>query len=372
MVKIAFVCMIALQFFILSGCSSFKSDGNVDAALKETNSSFKEGPSGHFFGGLSIIPIELNGSQFNSIGDWYDNTTILYITDDSDGSKIYKYHLYTGVAELFYETTEQIITLKASQDRSYFALQTSVSSNEAKVTIVDQQGKEKMSTTIDSVEIQYVWNPFKEMEVFITSFQEDWSFQNYVLDVNQNLQQISEVSQPFVQWVGPTKIAYLKWENDGNLNAPLLSLDSQDNVEIKILDSVLAYRTYKDLLVTISGTETESLYQFFDTEMMQLKGSFKLPMINTFSDRWWIPNYDYDSETDSFIYFKPKEENNELASLQLMKFSLINGEETLVLEDSLDRPLNISPDGTLCLIGYQLEEIIDMKKKEISSLIKQM
>jgi hypothetical protein len=368
MISIGF---IALLVVLLASCSSFQPDGIENAMEREVQVSLKDIPSGHFFGDLPIIPIELNGEQFNTVGDWFDNTSVLYIVNGNNGSKIYRYHLYTGVRELFFETTHQIITLEANQNRSYFVVHTSISGYEANLIILDHQGNEVVNWAVESVELQYVWNPFDENQLFITSFQDDWSFQNYVVDMKQKQVEKAEVNQPFIQWIDSSKVAYLQWENELSLNAPLYQYNIVEKTEEKVLENTLAFHTYKELLITISSVETNSLYQFFDTKNLQLKQSFQLPMINTFSDRWWIPHYDYNTASDSFFYFQPIMVENELASLQLIKYSVKTGEETVVLNETSDRPINLSPDGTLCLIGFQLEELIDMKKNEIKPLIKQ-
>ncbi len=370
--RIACLYIFILLCVFLYGCSSFEAEGNLDAKTKETFSSPKGKPTGAFFGDLPIIPIALDERGFNSVVDWYDNTTVLYVIDDGVGSKIYKYHLYTGVTEFFYETTGLIITLKSSQNRHYFAVHASDSSYEAKIIILDRNGKEMMDSKLDSVEVQYEWNPYEEAEIFVTSFQEDWSFQNHVMNVNRKIIELSEVNQPFIQWIGSSNVAYLKWVDNESINAPLYLFDNRDLKEVKVLDNVLAYHTYKGILVTISGYETESLYQFFNTEPIQLKRSFKLPLINTFSDKWWVPNFDYNSESDRFIYFHPKIEDDESVTLQLVVYSAISGLEEVILADTKNRPVNLSPDGSLCLVGYQSEEIIDIKKKEIIKLIKQL
>jgi hypothetical protein len=368
--RVISIGFIALMIVLLSSCSSFQPEGIEQAVERQTQISLKDDPTGHFFGDLPIIPIELNGEQFNSVGDWFDNTSVLYIVNGNSGSKIYRYHLYTGVKELFFETTHQIITLEANQNRSYFVVHTSRSSHEANLIILDHQGNEVVNWAVESVELQYVWNPFDENQMFITSFQDDWSFQNYVVDMKRKQVDKALVNQPFIQWTDSSKVAYLEWGNEFSLNAPLYQYNIVENTKEEVVENILAFHTYKELLLTISSAETNSLYQFFDPRNLQLKQSFQLPMINTFSDRWWIPHYDFDPESDSFFYFQPIMVENEVASLQLIKYSVGTSEETVVLNETSDRPINLSPDGTLCLIGFQFEELIDLKKNEIKPLLK--
>jgi hypothetical protein len=370
LVRNAILYVIFIQCLIISGCSSFKAEGIQLASEKETDITLKEVPSKPFFNDSKIIPIDLDGGQFNSVGDWYDNTSVLFTVNEGSGSKIYKYHIYEGDTELFYKTPEQVISLEGNQNQHYFVVHTAVSAHEAKLIVLDKEGKEVLNWIVESVELQYVWNPFDENQLFITSFLEDWSFKNFVMNADTKRVVENGFPQPFIQWMDTSELAYLKWD-DTSLDAPLYTSNLETKEEKKVLDNVLAFHSYKDLLLAISSAEESSLYQFYEPKTMKKIQEFQIPTITTFSDRWWIPNYEYNTATNKFYYFKPVVTGEEIEALSLVSFSMKTGEEEVVLSQSEDLPLKISPDGKRVLFGFQFMKLIDLLEKETYTLINQ-
>jgi hypothetical protein len=370
LVRNAILGMFILLCLVLSGCNSFQAEGIQMATEKESEIELKEVPSKPFFNDTQVIPIELSGGQFNSVGDWYDNTSVLFTVNEGSGSKIYRYHLYEGDTELFYETPEQVITLEGNQNQHYFVIHTAVSSHEAKLIVLDKKGKEVLEWKVESVELQYVWNPFDGNQLFITSFLEDWSFKNYVMNADTKRIEATGFPQAFIQWMDTSELAYLKWD-DTSLDAPLYTSNLDTKEEKKVLDNILAFHSYEDLLLAISSAEKSSLYQFYEPKTMEKIQEFQIPTITTFSDRWWIPNYDYNAATNKFYYFKPVVTGEEIETLSLVSFSMKTMEEEVVLSQSEDQPLKISPDGKRVLFGFQFIKLIDLVEKETYSLINQ-
>ncbi|WP_246945927.1 hypothetical protein [Bacillus pinisoli] len=374
MVKGAYPIIFLLTLcFFLSGCSSFQTHETENAMNREIHIHEKRIPSGHFMGDLPIIPIDLDGEFFHSVGDWYNETSILYIVNGSNhtGSDLYRYHLFTGEKELFYESSHPIITIESSENGNYFAVHSSSSINEANIVILDKKGNEQVNWNVESTELQYVWNPFNEKKLFITSFKEDWSFQNYLMDIsNQKVDEI-QLNQPFIQWLSGSEVLYLQWDQEvREHSAPLYSYHLEKQTEELVAEGILGFHTYHSLLMTISPQSDKSSYQFIDTVTQQHLQSFKLPTIETYSDRWWIPNYDYNKNIKSLLLYKPVIKDNQLKTLQLIKYSMQSGEEQLILDGVDDRPIHLSPDGELSLVGYQYEDILDLKTNELKSLIK--
>jgi hypothetical protein len=340
---------------------------------REIEVSDKKLPSGHFMGELSIKPIDLEGELFHSVADWYNDNSILYIVNKQheQGSIVYRYHLYTGKKEVFYETPNQVINLEGSENGAYFAINTSVTTNEANIIILDKNGNELINTMIESAELQYIWNPFAEEQMFITSFQDDWTFENYLVDLTDQSIEITHVNQPFIQWLDQSELLYLKWDPEQSANtAPLYSYQLDQKSEEMIKEGILGFHTYQSLLMTVSPLKDQSLFQFIDPKSMELIQSFQIPSINTYSDQWWIPRYDFSENSNSFFFYKPVYDENEFVSLQLIHYSLESGDETIILNGVEDRPIHLSPDGTLSLVGFQYEEILDLNTKEVKALIK--
>jgi hypothetical protein len=368
LVRNVLICFFILQCLILSGCNSFQAEGIKLASKKESNIALKEIPS--TLNPSNIVPIKVEEQKFNSIGDWYDNQSILFTLNEGEGSKIYKYDIYNGDTELFYETSEQVIKVEGNHNLHYFIVHTAGLSHKANLFVLDNKGRVIVEWEVESAELQYEWNPFDENQLFITSFLEDWSFQNYVVSLDTGQVEPVDLSQPFIQWLDKSEITYLRW-SDTSIDAPLYRSNISTNKEEKLLDHILAFHTYKDLLLTISSSETFTSYQFFDPRSMKELSKFQMPSITTFSDRWWIPNYDYNFSTQKFYYFKPIMDDDVLQSLSLVSFSVETGEEIVVLSEIEDQPLKLSPDGQKLLYGFQFIELIDLQSHEVFSLINQ-
>ncbi|KAA0549424.1 hypothetical protein FZW96_05810 [Bacillus sp. BGMRC 2118] len=328
----------------------------------------KKLPSGENQQSHSIVPIQNEEGQFQSVVEWQDNEHLLYIVNDEAGAKVFKHHLYSGKQELFFEAKDPIITLQSSPSNQYFLIHTSKSSYEANLIIVDKEGEEVFNWVNESSELQYVWNPFDENKIFITSFLEDWSFKNYILNIDQKLVEDHTLPHPFIQWMSLASVTYLKWE-DAHTEAPLYLASIDGEEEKKIGEQIFAYHSYKDIFLTISVKNESIHYQFSNTETLEKIREFTLPVINTFSDNWWIPNYDYDLTKKKFYYFKPTAEGDEVMSLNLVSFSPETGEEEIILTNLEDQPINVSSDGEKLLLGYQYNTIIELSTKKTSTLI---
>lgn len=354
--------LFVLVSVLLCGCNSFQVEGMSPASGRDHHLAIKEPPKVKADNN-TIVPIQINDTQFQSVVDWFDHEHVLYVVNDELGAKIYKHHLFTGTSELFFETTDPIITLQSNPSSQHFLIHTSNSNTEANLIVVDEKGNALFDWEVKSAELQFVWNPFDENNLFITSFLEDWSFTNYILNVEQKEVKENSLPHPFIQWMSPSKIAYLKWE-DGFTEAPLYSASVQGIAEKKLADNIFAYHTYEDLLLTISASTNLSVYQFYEVSTMKKINEFSLPVINTYSDNWWVPNFDYDPNTKNFYYYKPVEEQ-----LNLVSFSIETGEEETILTNIEDQPINLSSDGERLLLGYQYNTIIEIEDKKTSELI---
>ncbi|MBM6617264.1 hypothetical protein [Bacillus suaedaesalsae] len=360
--------LFVLVSVLLCGCSSFQAEGMKPASSRESFLANKMQPDVVNERNNLIVPIQSESVKFQSVVDWYNYDHLLYIVNDELGAKVFKHHIYTGNHELFFEITDPIITLQSSPSNDHFLIHTSNSSNEAKLIIVDDKGEVLLDWEVESAELQYVWNPFDENKIFITSFLEDWTFKNYILNMEQKKVDENNLPHPFIQWMSSTTIAYLKWE-DAFTEAPLFLANINGDEEEKLGEQIFAFHSYKDIFLTISAKNESINFQFSKSSTMEKLHEFTLPVINTYSDNWWIPNYDYDPIKKKFYYFKPITENNEVQSLDLISFSIETGEEETILPNMEDQPIKISSDGEKLLLGYQYNTIIELKSKNTSTLI---
>ncbi|WP_410888261.1 hypothetical protein [Neobacillus sp. 211] len=322
------------------------------------------------------LPISIPEGEFYKFVGWLSGTQVLYITNLEQTSSVYQYNLLTGKSELIYKSEYPIVNVQISPSKKRMLIHTSPSSYEGIVTIIDIKGKEQLKKSFASYELAFEWNPYKESEILVTKFNEDWSFQVLLLDLNKS--NITELTlpQPFIKWKGENEVAFINWdENNPSLFAPLIDRSLENGMEKTLFSSVIDFSEFRDLLVTVSVNEQDQSmanYSFFDKEMKKLF-TFSIPQLTNYSD-WLIPFYDYNEQKGQFFTFSPVtsgEADSYTEGFQLLSYNPKNGSSSLIMDGLENEPIHLSPSGDALLYGNQFEKIIDIKAKKIYELIKE-
>lgn len=365
-----------LFLILLAACNSHQPFDISDAPNSRHKNVTKGPVPSEFFGdSQQVVPIDLRGEQFNRVSEWFDDESILYVIDEDSSSTIYRYQLFTGEKEVFLKMPDPVLTLEANEDHSLFLLHTANSENKAKLTVIDKQGNIKFEWEVSSFDLFYSWNPYHTNKIFVTSFLEDWSFQTHLLDISTQKTTKFEVFQPFIQWVNSNTISYLKWDqNELDFFAPLYSYHLDTKTEALLFENIISFMSYKNLLVTyelIQDKEPFAKVGFYHPEKNQKLHEFKMPLLSDYS-KWYIPSANYVPEQKKFYSFKPYSTgafDTYGEKFELISFDVRTGKEEIILEKVDDQPLNFSPNGILCLYGFQFEKIIDMRTKSITDLV---
>lgn len=322
------------------------------------------------------FPIAIPNGEFLKVVGWLSNVQILYLTNQGETSSLYCYDLPSGKSTLLFNNKYPIEDVQISPARKYILVQTSISSNEAKVTVIDSKGNEKDSLLIPSHELTFEWNPYDESEVLITRFQEDWSFQVSLLNIKQKTLNALSLTQPFLKWINQKEIAYLNGDaDDRSLYAPLIFHSITNGKDISVFPEVYQFSTFKNVLMTITvngDNLTKAKYTFY-TPTLKSVAEFEIPQLSNYSD-WLVPYYDYNEKTNQFITFRPVKSTSAdtyKAGFQLTLYTLGNGKGSVLLKGLDNEPISFSPSGTVCLYGNQFEKIIDLKSKKITNLMKE-
>ncbi|HWO96029.1 MAG TPA: hypothetical protein VNM45_06800 [Bacillus sp. (in: firmicutes)] len=351
--------------FILAGCQLHSAEGMKDG--EEDRQPVKQVPP--------IKTLKVDGSSFFSVGDWYDNETVLVMEDDEKQSNIYLYNLYTGEKKLFFQSENRIVSVKANHNHTYFLVQTTISDQQAELLFLDQEGKITQSFQMDSFDVQYVWNPYREDQVFVTTFFEDWTFQSFLLDLSNKAHEKYMLSQPFAQWLTKSSLAYVPINKDNPLgDVPLLVHDVYTKKEKQVLDGIVSFSAFPGTLLTVGpkqGEEGNGVYTFYKTDTLQKIQSLSMPLVSDVSG-WIIPYHQFNAANDMFYVFQPRavDKMAEAKGFQLLSFSLKTGKKKIIFEQIDNVPFKLSPNGQLGLMGYQSEKIIDLKSKKIIDFIK--
>ncbi|MEH7254562.1 hypothetical protein V7111_20835 [Neobacillus niacini] len=321
------------------------------------------------------LPIEIPEGEFYKIGGWLTDQEILYITNYEQSSSLYVYHLLTGSSELLYKSDAPIVSVQISPSKELILIQSSPSTYEGQVTIVTSDGSEIIKKSIPSYELEFEWNQFNESEILISSFNEDWSFQMLLLDIEQNKTAELSIPQPFIKWLGKEEVAFLHWdEASPSLFAPLMSKQLGTDKEETILDDVLQFSTYRNILMTITVNDEEKLqaaYTFYKKEKKEVF-TFSIPHLTMFSG-WLVPFYDFNESKGKFITLKPlksAEADAYSGGFDLVSYDINKDKSDIILKALKNEPLLLSPAGEAALYGNRFDQIIDLHTKEIYKLVK--
>jgi len=322
------------------------------------------------------ISIPKGEGEFYKLVGWLSDTEVLYITNLEQTSTIFRYNLFSGKSKLIYKSGNPIVTVQISPSKKYILVHSSPSSYEGLVTIIDPKGTEHLKESFASYELVFEWNPYNESEVFVSKFDQDWSFQLFLLEMKKAKTTEIFLPQPFVKWMNESDVAFLNWdEQNPSLFAPLTVKGVENGTEKTVVPSAIQFSTFRDLLMTVTVNEQDksmATYSFFDKEMKKLS-AFSIPQLTKFSD-WLVPFYDYNEQKRQFITFSPLtsgESDSYSDGFQLLSYDLMKGNSKLIMEGLENEPINFSPSGEALLYGNQLEKIIDINAKKIYDLVKE-
>lgn len=361
---------------LLFGCNGPKVVN--DATIIDRNVEVKESITEDFFEGSLIKPISLKENQnFNSVNEWYDNSTVIYSVENNGISSLYLKQLYSGQTDLFFQSEEFFVKIEANADHTLFAIQTLEKSGGSKVSVLNKMGKEVFvwSGVVD--DLQFSWNPFKNDELILTKFLPSLQFEVYKVNVSKRIMTQVQVNNPFVQWTGNDQIGYLKWDQtEPKIDAPLYLKNLTTFKEEKWLEHCIMFFAHHNIVVAISvnpSNSTESLYSFYDSITGERIKDVNIPVLNTFSEAWWLPSHDYDKQKKLFYYMTPYRsgditEYNEGFKLTMMSMDgSVEAEVLTTVPNNI--PIKLSPNGEWCLLGQQLEKMINVTTKQVFDLI---
>jgi hypothetical protein len=367
--KSNFVLIIFLFFTVacvLSSCAQkSKEAGSHHYSNINTFNNQKDIPPLSFFSGVKL-PITVSGEFSNSVG-WLNNEEILFVTNHTE---LNIYNLKSGENRSLYKSQHPILTSIISPDRNKVLVHSSVSTFEGMLSVIDLEGNDVYNKRLPSTEVIIEWNPFDTSQLLITTFKQDWSFNNYLLNLNQQELHSVDIRKPFGKWVAQEKLLFLDWsEEDLSLLSPLVqtSLNKEEKI---VAENVFHFDVVQDkiLTITIDPTGESADYSFYDAQLNEV-AAFRVPVLTNYSE-WLIPYYEVQNN-GKLITFTPKESGEADSyhnSFQLMSYDTQTNTKEMILEDSENVPFTCSPNLDYCLMGYQLESLFSFDLKKLLPL----
>ncbi|MCA1318983.1 hypothetical protein LC085_03590 [Bacillus tianshenii] len=367
---------LSLMFSLLIGCQPSENPKEVvdPSPITEEEVNDKEKPVSYAI--EDIQQIEAPFDSFGAVVEWLNDETVLYIMEASGKSEVHAFNVLSGESTLFFTSDSPILTVEANSTYDLFAIQKAPSFTEGHLSVVDASGNLVANWEFpESQDIVYSWNPYTNKHIAVSSFHEDWTFDGYVLDISSKEMTSANFTNPFVQWLGESKVGYINWDQDEpSLSAPLLSYDVRTGNSEMLMDNVIMYTAFSDFVMTMTRDMEDEMvaeYSFLDILNFSNVHQFKAPLVSMYSN-YVTPFYEFVSATNEFFTFIPTSSGTVeglSASFQFISFGLEEGEKEVLLENLENKPIKFSPNGQFCLYGFQLEQLIFIPEKEMIDLV---
>lgn len=323
---------------------------------------------------ISIGKLTLNkkdANEMEAIYGWLSSDTILYSKKqkDEDFPLLMTWNLKSNEHRIFYNPTAPISAVSISPAKSYVLVSTAL---EKKVqnNILNANGEPVYSVSLPAFDITYEWNVYKDGVLFLSNFYEDWTYNSYIVNAVKQTTKMIDHPEPFAQWDSAQGMMFLDWKKgESALSAPLMRKELNEEKMDSIMLDVIHFKKMKQTLMTIQmNTEKPNwaTYGFFDKEYKPIT-TFSVPFLNNKSN-WDIPAYDFNEDKSAFFSFipeKPISADQNDGNYTLIQFNWKTNKKETIMEHMKNEPLSCSPDGNLCLYGYRLDKIIDVRDRKM-------
>ncbi len=323
----------------------------------------------------NLIPLVIEDEKFERFYGWLDDQTILYSSELSGEHRVYSYHLFSGNSELIFSSPAPIINVLIHQDQQKLFFHTSQYTHAANIYFTDLEGNLEYTTEIESYELAFEWNEQNASSMMITAFFEDWSYNVYHLNISsRKLEEVPSV-QPFIKWYGEDRFLQQEWnEEDVEFFAAITVKELSDlSLGESLKEDVYRYDVLADHLMTITvPPEDMELFEYeFYNQSMERIAAFQTANLTQYSD-WLLPFYYYDGKNNEFLTFAPKQHGNSdeyAGGFRLLKIDIDHNSVTELIDDLDNKPILCSPEGLLCLYGYQFDQILNLETGELTKLV---
>ncbi|MET3699226.1 hypothetical protein SAMN05877753_102135 [Bacillus oleivorans] len=324
---------------------------------------------------MVVTPLSVADSDQIQFVDWISNEEVIYIEHKNQESTIFKYHLSFGEKTPLFVTAGFVQLVEVSPERDQLLIQYSSNENEAALTILHVNGKVTSTVTIPSVEINTNWNQINQSKILVTAFSEDWSYKSYIWDTGNSQLESIELNHPFAGWGSESTLHYIDWdENQPSLLAPLRQIDFSGEITT-LAEDVYFSKSFGKWFFTLSPSQQsddKATYHFYRSDGKDLD-QIEVFHLNSYSE-WLIPYYDVASEKNELFFFEPVEGG--AADLYnkgflLSSYHVDSGDRQTLMEGLENLPIECSPNGSYCMYGYQLENILLVEEQKIVPLVKE-
>lgn len=362
--------MLLLILMVLTGCTMLQNDfvspevekNEIPPIAKENEKEDRPDPRPFQF--------EAN-DEFEKIYGWIDDQTIIYGFKHEGTYQLATYQLYEGKSQVIFTSQSPFNNVLIHDNKELILIHTSENSHSAKLDFIDLVGDVKFSTAVDSYEIAAEWNKENPDLLMLTAFFEDWSYDSLQFDIGHNSIQKKEEIEPFIKWFDEEHILVQEWDPEKpSVFAPLVkqSLSNPQNKET-LLEHLYRFDVFSNIVMAIDVDDVNSEqinYHFYDSALEELVPPIQVPNLTQYTD-WLIPYYEYIEKEKIFLTFVPKHHGSTdtyTGGFQLIAYNLQKENAVTMFDNMENKPISCSPNGKLCLYGFQLEELINLETGE--------
>ncbi|GGA32077.1 YqgU-like beta propeller domain-containing protein [Psychrobacillus lasiicapitis] len=354
------VVILILCLFFLQACKEKNiqieipdSTGNVEAP-QSLPSDVDNAPS------KKIPTLQFDRSVFHSVIGWLSDDEILFILMENGEWTVQSYTLSTETWKSIYATKTPIIQGEIHPGKEMILLHTSSNSSSAEVILLHKDGYVLQSLLFESAEIYMNWHPENPNLIAFTTFYEDWTYDTFIYDgTTQNLKTI-EVDNPFIKWYDDNRLMVFKWNES--------SLDGSDLLLYSIKDEVLEETDWNHLLdvqnlgksmLYITINEQKDLFEYrLEEKETSRVFEWTSPAVSNYSE-WVVPNMSV-VQPDKLIILQSKKAGNLDEYTDKSVLSSISLDGAKQFGELGDGPIDCSPNGAVCLGGYEKENWIQL------------
>ncbi len=308
----------------------------------------------------NIPSIHLERNKFHSVIGWLSDDEILLILVDKGEWILKSYSVTKEEWKEIYRTKTPVIQGMIHPSKEMIVLHTSNNSSSAEVQLIHMNGVVEQSLYFESAELYMDWHPTDPNLIAFTAFYEDWSYNSVVYNGHTQEMEAIDVENPFVKWLDSENLMVFDWSET--------SLDGSNLKQYSIADHSIKATEWSNI-IDVQNLGDSLVYIQIDEENMQFKyhlvnkssgKSFDWvsPAVSNYSE-WVIPTISIISP-NSFIAFQAKEKGNkdETNEKSIIGMYSIEGEKQY--GEIIERPIDCSPNGMICLGGYEKEQWINL------------
>jgi len=308
-----------------------------------------------------IPTVQLDRSTFHSVIGWLNDDEILFVLLADGNWTVQAYSTTNDSWRTIYETEVPIIQGEIHPTKEMIMLHVSNHSSSAEIRLINTDGVLQQSLHFESAEMYMSWHPTNPQLIAFSAFYDDWSFNSFVYNGEQQDLVSIEVENPFIKWYDEEHLMVFEWK-DSSLDGSKLSLYSIKQKQLKetewknILDVIYLGEAY--LYIQIDEQSENFLYQLINKNSNETQ-EWTTPAVSNYSE-WVIPNISILYPNKLFIT-KPTEGGNMDALNQQNVLTSYSVNEEKEFGQVSDLPIDCSPNGKVCLSGYEKEQWIQLE-----------